>query len=244
MIDEHFTSWRPRPLRFSDPFKDFTPDQLKELLATPDESMGWRDYWNILGFLPAGNYDESVYFLPLAFDYVLARDEDALDLVTPLVWFISEHVAELETDGRLNAARAMLTRCLRHWTRKFDVIHFDEDACRVKGWRLAYFDYVEGVEVVCECLTDMVRYRAHCDLAENLIRDLSSHLDRPLEASWFLELARANTDVRHPPNHPPIQSLLQSRVLLRQAANTVTENCLRDERSPTYWNDTFSTLNL
>jgi hypothetical protein len=76
----------PRPRRLSDPFGDFCDESLARLLDTPDDQLRWNHFKQLLGpFLPAGNYEEIVYFLPFAFNCLLEDDESELELVTPIV---------------------------------------------------------------------------------------------------------------------------------------------------------------
>ena len=124
-----------RPRSLTDPFCDHTPDHLASLLATPDRDLKWHDFQCLLGpFLPAGTYEESAYFLPLAFDDILTHDDDALDLVTSLVWFASEYASQLQRDNSLDAVRTKLKYCIDQWTGDFTILHFDHDAYREKGW--------------------------------------------------------------------------------------------------------------
>ncbi len=85
---------------------------LAEILKTPDEKMTRCHYQDILGpFLPAGTYEEAAYFLSRAFDHIRSHDDDGLDLVTSLVWFISEYQKRLEADGVLAACRDLMESC-------------------------------------------------------------------------------------------------------------------------------------
>lgn len=235
----------PRPSRLSDPHNDFTDERLCLILATPDDRLQWNDFRDLLGpFLPAGTYDEVVYFLPLAFNFMAEHDEDVLDLVTSVVWFASEYSDRLREDGLISVTRRNLSACLDHWTASFDVVHFDREGCRSKGWNIEYSDYVRHSEVVCETTCDLVRFIAHQDLAELFAWSLAHHGGDAVKAAWFIEYTRARTDVYQPPEHPPIQELLQDRDLLLAAADVVRKEMVNVERSPTYWNDTFSTLGL
>jgi hypothetical protein len=102
-----------RPKTLSDTFHDNTPAGLRELVAKPDERLGWGDFKDLLGpHLPAGTYDEVVYFLPLAFDHVRAKNWDALDLCSSLAWFCSEYgrPSRFGQRGRSKPGRS-LARC-------------------------------------------------------------------------------------------------------------------------------------
>ena len=232
-----------RPTKLSDPHFDFTPESLQQLLATPDEKLEWHHLRNLLGpFLPAGTYQESVFFLPFAFKS-LQRAEDALDLTTSVCWFISEYADDLASDGLLDECRSEIEGCLRCWVANFTVEHFDRNGCAAKGWRLNYFDYVHRSETVCETLCDLDRFTCHGDLADSFITRLASSPE-PVSSGWFLELARCQSDVYHPPAREVFQRYFTDRRLLAQKAAIVQEHLTASTASPTYWHDTFSKLGL
>jgi hypothetical protein len=229
----------PRPTVLSDPFHDFFADTTRAILAKPDAEFGWSEFKNILGpFLPAGTYDESVYFLPPAFEYIVSHDDEALDLVTSIVWFVSEYSDRLAADGLLHGARERIGECFRIWTRRFKVMHYHESACRAKQWGINYLDLVEQSEVVCEGMCDLVRFGRHADLADGFFRQLAEHGSDPMKAAWFLEMSRARNDVRHPPKRESISLLLSDENLIRSAVSIVKSSLTATERSPTYWRDT------
>ncbi|GAJ03544.1 unnamed protein product, partial [marine sediment metagenome] len=61
----------PRPESLSDPHYDWIGEDLHQVLRTPDADMTWREYRCIFQLaLPAAAYEEGVYFLPLAFEYL------------------------------------------------------------------------------------------------------------------------------------------------------------------------------
>lgn len=192
----------PRPRSLSDPYRDHCPEHLALLLEKSDDELKWHDYQCLLGpCLPAGTYEESVYFLPLAIDYVLANKDEALDLVPSLVWFTSEYADQLSSDGALDAVRVKLQQCLDFWTNDFVVNHYDHDACRAKGWRRKYFDHVRNSEFLMKALGDLIRFKTHADLTYSFVAELAAAEFSPFKSAWFLELARAHAskDVYRPP---------------------------------------------
>jgi hypothetical protein len=185
-----------------------------------------------------------VYFLPLCFDHLIAHENDALDLVTTPVWFVSEYDEDLTRDGLRNAARERIHDCLSHWTNQFRILHFDLEVCRRKGWDLQYQDCVQSCEVICQCTEDLHRFKNNSDIALEFFQSLAAHGDNPTKAAWFLELARACEDVYTPPDDPEIRRLLANRDALSRAAAKVRNERLGFEMSPTYWNDTFNALSI
>ncbi len=234
-----------RPRSLSDPFHDHGPDHLAALISTPDQDLKWHDYQCILGpFLPAGTYEESAYFLPLAFDYVLKNDEDALDLVTSLVWFTSEYALQLKHDSALDAARTKLKQCFTQWTGDFVIRHFDRDACRGQGWGLSYFDYIRHSETVGEATNDLIRFETHGDLALAFFTDLAIAESDAVKSAWFLECARAHlsNDAYCPPEHVQIQQLLDDQELVSKHSAIVRRSLPTYDSDATYWRDTFTIL--
>lgn len=234
-----------RPASLSDPFHDFTEDILTEILETPDEKMTWLHFQQILGpFLPAGSYEEAAYFLPLAFDHIQSHDDDALDLITSLAWFISEYRSQLEADGAIEASRDLMSRCLNQWTAAFNVIHFDRTGCEEKQWRLRYFDYVKHSEAVAEGTCDLVRFTANADLAIELYRRVARKDASPIEAAWFLEFARQHftDDVRKPPKHGEIKKIIEDKQVAERSAQVVASGLEGFVDFPSYWRDTFNGL--
>jgi hypothetical protein len=235
----------PRPQKLSDPGYDFRPDSLRALLAVPDEKLEWHHYKDFLGpFLPAGTYEESVYFLPGAFKMLQEEQEHGLDLTTSVIWFASENAAQLEADGLLESCRNEITNCLQKWTQIFEVLHFDKDACMKKEWVISYFDYVRNVEEVCETLCDLDRFEKHGDLADEFLESLVQSTATPVQSAWFLELVRAQEDVRPPPSRPFFLSLFANQEILIEKQLAVENFILKKTPSPTYWRDTFKAIGL
>lgn len=236
----------PRPSRLSNPDHEYSDDFTNAMLAKRDSEFEWKDFKHFLGpYHLAGTYEQSVYFLPLSLKYIVTHDEDALDLITSIVWFISEYADPLAADGLLVGARGRVSECFEIWTSRFDVIHFDQTACQAKGWRrLTYFDYVKNVEVICEGTCDLVRFDRHADLAVDFFRSLADHCSDPIKAAWFLEMSRSQTDVYYPPEHPAIRELLGDKNLIRSAASVVQSSLVAAERSPTYWRNTLAAVGV
>jgi hypothetical protein len=217
---------------------------LRRLLATPDEKLEWHQLKGLLGpFQPAGTFRESAYFLPFAFECLRRQEEHALELTTSVTWFVSEYADDLARDCLLDECRAEIMGCLLHWIRDLTVTHFDRDACAAKGWGLSYFDYVQRSEVVCETLCDLDRFARHADLADRFITQLALS-GQPVSSGWFLELARSQNDVYHPPTREVSERYFTDMHLLAQKQSIVKEHLASTTESPTYWRDVFAKLGL
>lgn len=243
-----------RPKHLSNPSFEYSREELLELIARPDQQYRWNDFAAVLGPLSAGTYEETVYFLPLAFEHLIRHEADALDLTRHVAWFLRDRRRELENDRLLSIVREAIRACFAHWTAEFHVQHFDREDCKKKSWGLTYRDHVNFSDVICEMMCSLVRYAVMWnpykedtddDLAISFVESLSRHEGDAVKAAWFLELARSRGDVYHPPRKcKPIKQLLTDRALLEAAADVVIRERVGTESSPTYWDDTFLYLGL
>ena len=242
MVSPFFHVPYSRPKSLSDPHHDNFKYELKELLTAPDESLNFSQFRSLLGpYLPAGTYEETCYFLPFAFTYILTHDDDALDFVTTLVWYCSEYADKLRYDRILEDARQGIRKCLDHWTKQFEVIHFDAEGCRAKGWGLEHFDYVRNTEVVGQALEDLMRFHSNSDLAVTFITELCQSSESVKQA-WFLELLRGKLkgDPYCPPNYEEIDRICESKRRIRTLVAAVKSTVVPFEKSPTYWSDSLA----
>jgi hypothetical protein len=231
----------------SDPFRDNSPAGLHELLSKSDAELQWGDFKALLGpHLPAGTYEEVVYFLPLAFNCIRADPKVALDLCSSLAWFCSKYQEQLAGDKFADIVRDELRALLRDWTSRFNLTHFDRSTCLEKGWvKLQYLDLVESSETVCQMLCDLTEYATHADLADRFILELIGFGADPIKAAWLLELLRAREgDVYRPPQIPRLDLASADHSLLSAAYELTQTNCEVRNASPTYWRDTMIQLGM
>jgi hypothetical protein len=157
-------------------------------LATPDEALTWYEYRALFQVgVPAGSYQESAYFLPLAFDYMRLNPDKSLDCISDVAWFISEHADSLTRDNLIEPVRHAVKDCLHVWTSTFVVVYFDEKACAKKGWKLKRRDYVRNQEVVGGFLESLDRFGRLGDLADSFLDELIKS-SQPEKAAWTIEL--------------------------------------------------------
>jgi hypothetical protein len=243
MLEELVYSKYSRPKKLSDPYSDFTAEMLEDLLNQNDSEFERSDYCCLFGpHLPAGTYEEVMYFLPKAFAYLKMHEDDALDLVTPIFGFCSLNIARLQKDGLEEIIKEKIMECLNYWVRDFKIEHFDKEMCVSKGWRLRYKDLVHNSETVCEGTTDLVRFETLSSLAIDFTKSLAYHNGDITKASWFIEFSRSRFDVYTPPNLLEIQELLSDDTLLNEAYAILWPET--HDYNLTYWRDTFSKLGL
>ena len=208
------------------------------ILAKQDEDLEWHDFQNILGpHLPAGTYEESVYFLPLAFDYVLLHDEHALELTTSLIGFCSRYAGHLRTDGAIDAVRERLMNFLMHCSATFRVGETQTEAG-------ATFYYVLNSQTLVEALNELAEFSRHQDLAETFIRSVadlaSGHNSRRGSWNWPGRILLKEKGACR--NGWQALPCLKDRELLQKHAVIVWDSPELDKESD-YWQNLFQIIN-
>ena len=90
----------PRPLRFSNPYNDFTIDELDEILLKNDSELNYKDFMIIFqSHCPAGTYKECLYFLPNALNYIIKNKLNNVDVCYNVINWISENKLSLLVDN-------------------------------------------------------------------------------------------------------------------------------------------------
>ncbi len=238
------TSYK-RPTKLSGPNHGWSPGFLNNILEKSDAELDGVDYRLLFGpHLPAGRYDEIMYFLPIAFDYLRGHNTDKLEMVSSVFGFCSNNAKNLEADGLLDTIVSEINECLNTWSNKFEIVHFDEKACLEKEWTLTHMDYVKDSEVILEGTTDLVRFESLKHIAVSFYKSIALFDDNQIKASWFLELSRSRFGVYTPPECEEISTLLTDKKLLNKAYDVVYPLALDESVSPTYWKDTFNQLSL
>ena len=235
---------RQRPTQLSDPYHDFSEKELETFLAVPDDKLESNHLHCLLDpILPAGTYEETAYFLPLAFQFLIDHGEPAGDLVGCVVGFASNYAQQLEADGSLGDVRDALRSMLRHWTREFVVRHVKRDAGQEGKWISDHFDFVNNSSLVAEAIDELIRFEKHADIAVNFIRSLADHKGDPTKAAWLLEYYRSQYHLWGlRVQHDGIRKILSDKTVLASAAEVVVAKLVDQEGSPTYWNETFDLL--
>lgn len=91
-----------RPMRLSDPFKDFEHDgdMLVRILAVKDSEMGWHELSAIFqSFVPAGTYEECAFFIPQALRFIQGSNKESSSLIQQFALWCDCNCGSLEKDG-------------------------------------------------------------------------------------------------------------------------------------------------
>ena len=179
----------PRPKVFSNPDKDFTPEELSSILQKPDADLTDTDFLCIFQSpVCAGTYRECFYFVPVILKRLQARSPDD-DIASMTDYFLNwvDHFAEqLKRDRRFD-----------------EIVSVVMDEARALSNRFGG-ESTEG-SIFCEIFSGLNDGRSFDHAGDKLLKEM---LDKTLcydNAAWFfclLELFYAN--------------LYQSSELLRQ----------------------------
>lgn len=166
-----------RPERLADPVSTDS-DRLRRSLEKRDDQLGLWDYRALLDWVDCyGTYEETCYFLPRAFRFMIDNPKDAFDLATYVFQYANEYRAEIEADGLMGEVRNAIRECLDVWTERFAI-------CAKCG------NHVTGGELVDDSLAELARGKTFADIATSWIDDLARS-ETPARRLWYLEIARA-----------------------------------------------------
>jgi hypothetical protein len=229
-------------------------------VATPDAELGWSDFKALFAISSCtATYDERLYFLPLALDYLRLNPREGTEYTSDLLYFLSSHAQELRRDELLEEALRAIRSCVDAWTESFSVVHFDLDACRAKGWRLDHDDYVRNADAVKDIVDGLLRYKTHVLLAEELVVQWTAPGRSATAAAWLLEFAReerrtyryysknpapARLDMVPTKSNARIHAAVTDQDALQIALTEVASTIVPMTESPTYWPDLISQLEL
>lgn len=215
----------PRPGKLSDPGGDFSPDELEAIIRKKDADLTDTDLICIFqGALPAGDYPESIYFLPLALRRIGNEDGDSTPtLCEYLLRWIGNQKDRLEADR-------LYDKLLIFFEERFAEL---VSAFILQGDSPEHFDLAWTIfkalneSPVYHSLGDML-LKKYLGSAENyeqaawLICFLENHLYGILRNSEFLREAAAN------------------KLLIHKACDLILPRAMADENLLRFWDALFA----
>lgn len=225
VVDKLYT----RPGQLSDPYEDFSREELNELISVPDNMIGCYELLCIFqSHCPAGCYEESVYFLPLAVKHIETRQDGASSVLDNLLGWMDENRHAL---GRDKLWRLCVS-CF----------------CRIAGEALSKFHLFR---VNDPCARGPSIYPVDCDLLDTLLDPISptspiltpivlrkvfrshfSSIDSYPAAAWLVYLGRPNW--RHNSNPYLLERLADSEIRTK-ARHFILEQSRDDPLSVAFW---------
>lgn len=235
-----------RPGVFSGLRTELDDDARQIVLRTRDDLLVFWHFQTLFSpHLPAGTYEEVVYFLPAAIRFLFDRRENFDEMARAVIGWVALNTANLEADGLLVPARENLLACLGEWTGDF---HIELEG--FSEWRCA-LGAPRNSRVVTECLVEMSKYEVFVDLATRFLRELSYRSSPPFQLAWFLELSlalvpqsRFLASARAIPLPAELATICQNEQLLHRAALVVLDKLVPLPEQSEYWGDVFFALRI
>ena len=157
----------PRPAKFSDPGGDFSDEELKELIRKRDNELTETDLMCIFqGALPAGEYHEVMYFLPIALQHIAENKES--DTADGLLRWMSYYREDLQADGCYD-----------------DLLNFFETLfAELTSEYILSENYVKNNNL-CETLAEILN-KNHNGMGDMLIKKYLGKVENSVQAGWLL----------------------------------------------------------
>ncbi|HEY0157049.1 MAG TPA: hypothetical protein VGF28_07115 [Thermoanaerobaculia bacterium] len=248
-MDLPFPRVRPRPETLSNRGCCFSDEDLEQVLRTADDHLRWRDFEAIFPVSGcAGEYDEQLYFVPLAFAHLAANAMDGREYASGFVQFFERNADLIGRDELRDPAEQAFAALLAGWTATFEVVHYDAAASAKKGWTIPYLDGVERSLAVTELLELLFERPTLEHVGETAVLRLLEAGAPETSAAWFLELARAmNEGSLYLPDNVSaraVRALLSDPLVLSGQYERIRDSLVAAEPSPTYWRDVLVAIGL
>lgn len=131
----------PRPKCLSDPFGDFSEEELASIIKKADGYLAEYDFMCIFQpRLPAGTYEENAYFISAFFNYADVNDV-CPDLIENFIRWCSAYRDELRNDGLDVQIKLELMRLFKKKTEIFRLVVRKGKICPLPE----YVGFVEGL---------------------------------------------------------------------------------------------------
>ena len=187
-MNPRFKQLYGKPKSLTDRYDECREQDIARLLHKPEAELGFDDF-NMLYRVgvASATYEEGLYFLPEAFAFLRRNpDNNGIQCVADVMWFISEHAARLEAAGLLEECREQVAALLAGHTAQLVVIHWDREKNRQMGWDREHHDYVRDGQLVCEMVEALLRFQTLAAWALAFLETLSRAQNDPLKSAWFL----------------------------------------------------------
>jgi len=232
----------PRPKQLSDPHNDFGgPAGTAKYLAVPDEEMTWKQFNRMFQkFLPAGTYEELVYFVPAVLNDFVREAESDVDHENGVneYWegffaFLRNNMDRLHADRLIEPLRNAFQQCLDILLQTFTVEHIPAS----ERWRPHY--HVRHEDTFQGLMISLAEFEVFREVAVSTLNVLAGQKDDPVKSAWFLlYTADADEDSIEDPAFGP---LVTGKDLICYHIEKVRQSLAKTQPSP-YWEKMFNYL--
>ena len=160
-----------KPKRFSDPYKDFEGEEseLAEIIAKSDEELDLHNFdWIFQMYLPAADYEEGLYYIPLCFEFMEKACPFEANVCDSLFWYIEHFKEKLKNDGFYMVCVKRIEELFEIFTNDFVVINEYQPNRR---YRLSKLEYGQSVDTV---ITGLVSCEETWEILSNFLFGLKN----------------------------------------------------------------------
>ncbi|MBQ9337304.1 MAG: hypothetical protein IJS14_08420 [Lentisphaeria bacterium] len=215
----------PRPARLSDPGDDFSPEELEAIIRKKDADLTDTDLICIFqGALPAGDYPESIHFLPLALKWIGNEDGDSTPtLCEYLLRWIGIQKDRLEAD------------------RLYDklLMFFEERFAELVSTFVLQDDHPEHfdlAETIFESLNDSPVYHK---LGDMLLKKNLGGAESYEQAAWLICFLENHLyGILH--NSEFLREAAENKLLIHKAYDLILSRAMADENLLRFWDELFT----
>jgi hypothetical protein len=209
-----------RPKKLSDPGSDFSQEELDAIIRKVDADLTDTDLTCIFqSFLPAGEYWESVYFLPLALKHICDTDHDgAPTLCENLLIWIGKQKENLEKDELYDRLLVFFERLFAELTSTFTLHDNYPKNCNRTS---SIFDTLNS----CSLGSGDLLFRRYLGNTENYE-----------QAAWLVFFLKWHLYGSHR-NSAFLKDVANDKTLLKKAYDLIVAKALNDEKLLSFWDE-------
>lgn len=162
------------------------PEFLEYLLEKSDEELEGVDYRDLLNTnILAGTFEETVYYLPLAVDYLCGNTEDIGEMIDEFIDYIFVNKSKIESDFNIKIEE-ILNYVLNCNIEEYSIVHMGKVECRALGWGIDSYRYVRRSGIVIELFKDISKFKSGRKWVKKKIKELKN--GTVTQKKWLYEL--------------------------------------------------------
>ena len=209
-----------RPTKLSDPGSDFSQEELEAIIHKSDVDLTDMDLICIFqSYLPAGEYWESIYFLPLALKHICSSDNDgASTLCENLIKWIAEQKEKLEKDDLYVRLLAFFENLFAELTSVFTLQGDHPMNCN-------------RTTTILETLNMCFSFNG---LGDMLMRQYLEKMESYDQAAWLVYFLKEHL-YGIDRNSKFLQDVANNKTLLKRAYDIIVAQAVNDEQLLRFW---------
>ena len=209
-----------RPAKLSDPGSDFSQEELTDIIGKSDADLTDTDLICIFqSYLPAGEYCESIYFLPIALERICNVDGDGpVTICDNLLRWIGQQKENLEGDGIYSELLSFFECMFTELTSTFTLAgNYPENCNRA----ISIFEALNAIS-------------PSTALGDQLLQKHLGNLETYEQAAWLVFFLEHHLYVYHESAY--LQSLVNNKAFQQKAYDNIISVALNDEGLLVFWN--------